>query len=89
MDIEVEKDIQNQHKPLHIKEEIKTQKKKKKQKYKQGRLYINVNHCHYPVVRSVAKIYKIKLTYSEEEDWDILWSDGAIQCDRLYRMKPY
>ena len=54
-------------------------KKKKRQKYKtNGRLYINVNHCHYPVVRSVAKIYNIKLTYSDEEDWDILWCDGAI-----------
>ena len=53
-------------------------KKKKRQKYKMGRLYINVNHCHYPVVRSVAKIYNIKLTYSDEEDWDILWCDGAI-----------
>jgi tubulin polyglutamylase TTLL6/13 len=32
---------------------------------------------------------KIKLTHNEDEDWDIFWSDGAIQCDRLYRMKPY
>lgn len=65
-------------------------KKKKKYKYKNiGRLLINVNHCHYPVVRAVAKAFNIKLTYSDDDDWDILWSDGAIQCDRLYRMKPY
>jgi len=50
---------------------------------------INVSYCHYPVVRTVAKMNKIKLTHSEEEDWDILWNDGAVQCDRLYRMKPY
>lgn len=31
----------------------------------------------------------MKITYSEEEDWDIYWQDGAVQCDKLYRMKPY
>ena len=34
-------------------------------------------------------MYKIKITHADDEDWDILWQDGAIQCDRLYRMKPY
>ena len=67
----------------------KNKKKKRHNRYKNGRLYINVSYCHYPVIRTVAKMNKIKLTHSEEEDWDIYWSDGAIQCDRLYRMKPY
>lgn len=57
------------------KEEIK---KKKVKKVKQGRLFINVNYCHYPVLRTVAKQFKIKVTTSDEEDWDILWCDGAI-----------
>jgi len=39
---------------------------------------INVNHCHYPVVKAVAKMYKMKVTTSDEDDWDILWSDGGI-----------
>ncbi len=65
-------------------------KKKKKHKHKnKNRLFINVNYCHYPAVRAVAKLFKIKPTYNDDEDWDIFWSDGAIQCDRLYRMKPY
>lgn len=67
----------------------KIKKKRSKYKTKNGRLIINVSYCHYPVVRTVAKMYKIKITSSNEEDWDIFWSDGAIQCDRLYRMKPY
>ena len=52
-------------------------KKKRKKHAVYGRLFINVNYCHYPVVRTVAKMHKIKLTYSDEEDWDIYWSDGA------------
>lgn len=50
---------------------------------------INLNHCHYPVLRTVAKIYKLRTTINDDDDWDIFWSDAAIQCDRLYRMKPY
>jgi len=65
------------------------QAKKKKKKSKGQRLFINVSYCHYPVVRTVAKNFKMKCTHHEDEDWDIFWSDGAIQCDRLYRMKPY
>ena len=52
-------------------------KKKKHNRNKYGRLFINVNYCHYPGVRTVAKMNKIKITYSDEEDWDVYWSDGA------------
>ena len=38
-----------------IEEEKKEQKKKKHKKFKPGRLYINLNYCHYPVLRTVAK----------------------------------
>ena len=24
-----------------------------------------------------------------KDEWDILWTDGIIQADKLYRMKPY
>jgi tubulin polyglutamylase TTLL6/13 len=41
------------------------------------------------VVKTVSKMFRIKNTNHDEDDWDIYWSDGAIQCDRLYRMKPY
>ena len=51
---------------------------------------MNIAQTKYQVVRYVAKnIYKMKLTYNEDEDWDICWQDGAVSCDRLYKMKPY
>ena len=28
--------------------------------------------------------------YSNPNDeWDLLWTDGTVQVDKLYRMKPY
>ena len=50
---------------------------------------VNVSYCHYPVVRTCAKMNKFKITYSEDDDWDIYWQDGYVECDRLYKMKPY
>ena len=23
------------------------------------------------------------------DEWDIFWTDGTVQVDKLYRMKPY
>ena len=23
------------------------------------------------------------------DEWDLLWTDGTVQVDKLYRMKPY
>ncbi|CDW83353.1 tubulin-tyrosine ligase family protein [Stylonychia lemnae] len=64
--------------------------KKKKKKSKQKRLTMNVSQTKYYVVRYVAKnIYNMRLTHNDEEDWDICWQDGAVQCERLYKMKPY
>lgn len=39
---------------------------------------INLNHCHYPVLRTVAKLYHLKCTINDDDDWDIFWSDAAI-----------
>lgn len=51
---------------------------------------MNVAQTKYYVVRYVGKkLYKMKLTRSEEEDWDVCWQDGAVQCEQLQRMKPY
>ena len=55
-----------------------SKKRKKKAINKYGRLYINVNLCHYPVVRTVSKMFRIKTTTNDDDDWDIMWSDGAI-----------
>ena len=40
-----------------------SKKKRNKAKNRWGRLFINVSQCHYPVVRTVAKMYRIKCTY--------------------------
>ena len=79
---------------MNEEEKVENQKliekrRKKKAINKYGRLMINIQQCHYPVVKTVSKMFKIKTTQQEEDDWDLYWSDGAIQCDRLYRMKPY
>ena len=51
---------------------------------------MNIAQTKYYVVRYVAKnIFKMKLTHSEEEDWDICWMDGAVSCEKLYKMKSY
>ena len=53
--------------------------KKKKRKVTKKRLVMNVSQTKYYVVRYVAKkIYKMKLTHNDEEDWDICWQDGAV-----------
>ena len=71
-------DIKNTEDKGGNEEEEKAPKKKKKNRNKMGRLLVNVSYCHYPVVRTCAKMNKIKVTYQEEEDWDIYWQDGAV-----------
>eukprot|EP00347_Sterkiella_histriomuscorum_P011690 403371481 len=67
-----------------------TDGKKKKKKGKQKRLIMNISQTKYYVVRYVAKkIYGMRLTHNDDEDWDIMWQDGAVNCERLYKMKPY
>lgn len=52
----------------------------------------------YHVVRYVARtLFKMRLSnipyHPEYEDlkdeWDILWTDGTVDVQKLYRMKPY
>jgi hypothetical protein len=58
---------------------VKTNKRRKKKAMnKYGRLMINISYCHYPVVKTVSKMFKIKTKSQEDDDWDIYWSDGAI-----------
>lgn len=63
---------------------------KKKKKLNKKRLIINVSQTKYYVVRYVAKrMYNMKLTHNDDEDWDICWMDGAASCEKLYKMKQY
>jgi tubulin polyglutamylase TTLL6/13 len=64
--------------------------KKKKRRTSKKKLIVNVAQTKYMVVRYVSKkIYKMRLTRSDDEDWDVCWQDGAVQCEQLQRMKPY
>jgi hypothetical protein len=56
------------------KAEVEDTDTKKKRKKKSKRLVMNVAQTKYQVVRYVAKnIYKMRLTYNDDEDWDICW----------------
>ncbi len=62
---------------------------------------MNVSTSKYFVIRFVAKSlfnYRISTANvdieigaasSHEEDWDIYWTDGGVQPERLNRMQPY
>ena len=64
---------------------VKSGKKKKKNK---KRLIMNIAYTKYYVVRYVAKnIFHMKLTHNDDEDWDICWMDGAVACEKLFKMK--
>ena len=71
---------------------------KKKRRYKAKKLVLNVSQTKYNIVRYVARtMFKMRLSgapymadYSNPNDeWDLLWTDGTVQVDKLYRMKPY
>ena len=77
---------------------VKTQKTKKRRRFKAKKLVLNVSQTKYNVVRYAARtVFKMRLSgapympdYSNPNDeWDIFWTDGSVQVDKLYRMKPY
>ena len=44
----------------------------------------------YNVIKRVGrKIFKWRLTKDPEEEWDVLWTDGMVTVDMVYKMKPY
>jgi len=45
---------------------------------------------NYSVVKHVGKkLFGFKLSNDIEEPWDIMWTDGMVTVDMLYKMKPY
>jgi hypothetical protein len=71
---------------------------KRRRKMKAKKLVLNVSMTKYHVVRYVARtLFKMRLSnasYQQEPDdpkdeWDIFWTDGQVQVEKLYRMKPY
>ncbi len=44
----------------------------------------------YSIVKHVGrKIFNFKISKDPEETWDIMWTDGMVTVDMLYKMKPY
>ena len=57
-----------------------------------------MSQTKYNVVRYVARtVFKMRLSgapympdyQNPNDEWDIFWTDGSVQVDKLYRMKPY
>ncbi len=41
---------------------------------------MNVIDTQYPVIKAVGKkVFKWKLSYDLDDDWDLLWTDNAVQ----------
>lgn len=60
-------------------------KTKKKQK-----LILNVSNSKYDVIRHVGKkLLGFKLKETEDDNWDLFWTDTSINPGRLSRMKPF
>ena len=57
------------------------QKKKRKLK---SRLTIHIGFTQYDVIKDVAEEdFNMKVTMTDDEDWDLMWIDGGIQAYRL------
>lgn len=43
----------------------------------------------YPVIKYVGKkLFKWRLTYDPESEWDVCWTDGAVAPETLAKMHP-
>lgn len=56
-----------------------------------GRLTVNISETQYPVVRQVLKRSKGWRVSTDPENpkFDLWWTDGAVEPEKLARMKPY
>lgn len=64
-----------------IKSRVKTKRK----------VIVNVSCTKYEVVKKTARdLYEWKLDYKEDSlNWDLFWTDGVVQPERLSQMKPF
>lgn len=63
---------------------IKVNKERRKEK-----LYLNIAHTQYPVVKEVGKLFNFKITRNDDADWDLIWLDGQLPPERMLRMKSH
>jgi tubulin polyglutamylase TTLL6/13 len=69
-------------------EEAQSPQRSKKQPSR--KVVMNVALTKYLVVKKIAKHFKWKLGRKEEdENWDILWTDAAVQPEKLAKMKLF
>ena len=83
-----ELEISSSEKPTPVKSRPSSSKRSKPSSKK---LVMNVSSTKYEVVRYVAKkLNGWKLSHAEEgEDFDVWWTDGAVQPEKLASMKAY
>ena len=61
-----------------------------KQKKPSRKITMNISLTKYSVVRKAGKHFKWNLSKKEEDDnWDVFWTDAAVQPEKLSRMKLY
>lgn len=69
-------------------EEVPSPLRQKKQI--QRKVVLNVSLTKYSVVNKTARFFKWKLSKKEDDDnWDVFWTDAAVQPEKLAKMKPY
>ena len=56
-----------------------------------GKIVLNVSDTKYAVVKYVGKkMFGWKLSYKHEDmEWDVMWTDNAVDPERLTKMRPY
>ena len=70
---------------------METRKNSVRNSSRTSKIICNVSSTKYEIVRHVAKkVFGWKLNYDEEsDDWDVFWTDNAVQPEKLAKMKHY
>jgi tubulin polyglutamylase TTLL6/13 len=62
----------------------------KKKETQKPRIVFNISDTKYDVVKYVGRrLYKWKLTHDPETEWDVCWTDNAVQVEQLAKMQPF
>jgi len=70
------------------KDEVKDEPPKKKKKKKKKWMYVCLANCKYDSVKRVSKRFGFK-EVSEDEDWNLYWTDYSVALERVMDMKKY
>mmetsp|Transcript_2077 Transcript_2077/g.1898 ORF Transcript_2077/g.1898 Transcript_2077/m.1898 type:complete len:121 (+) Transcript_2077:60-422(+) len=87
--IESSSDDESEESERNLKSKKKRKAKKPKKKVK-AKIIFNVVDTKYPVVKFVGKrIFEWRLSYDPEGEWDVCWTDQAVQAEQLAKMQEY